>query len=132
MKIIKKDLKSESNVHYKAGDFTSGKMGEIFKKCHQSLDLVYIDHKQFGAANLISEEYIAFIVCRSVGLNEKFKKFYFEEYSGTGIEFVDLNYEMAFNVINDFLCDGFASWFDMMTGLLLAWSYPHDQDMQDS
>ena len=124
------DLKSKVNKRFKAGDFTSGKMGEIFKTCHHSMDLVYIDHKQFGAANLIPEEYIAFIVCRGVKLNKKFNDFYAGEYKGD--DFSGLDYDQAFDVINDFLCDGFESWFDMLTGLLLAWSYENDQDLQNT
>ena len=40
---------------YKAGDFTSGKMGEIFKTCFQQ-DSVLINHKQFGDMFLINSD----------------------------------------------------------------------------
>ena len=124
------EAKSKTNKHFKAGDFTSGKMGEIFKSCHNSLDLVCIDHKQFGSANLIPVEYIAHIVCRSVRRNNKFKEFMLLEY--LGIDFIELNYDDAFDIVNDFLCKGFDSWFDMMTGLVLAWGNDDDQDLQNT
>jgi hypothetical protein len=42
---------------FKAGDFTSGKMGEIFKTCYMG-GLAIINHKQFGNAYLIPEDEI--------------------------------------------------------------------------
>ena len=43
--------------NFKAGDFTSGKMGEIFKTCHMD-KLAVITHKQFGTAYLVPEDEI--------------------------------------------------------------------------
>ncbi|MCP4267999.1 MAG: hypothetical protein GY777_20915 [Candidatus Brocadiaceae bacterium] len=43
---------------FKAGDFTSGKMAEIFKTCCFQ-DLAIINHKQFGKIYMIPEELIA-------------------------------------------------------------------------
>ena len=49
------------NNEFKAGDFTSGKMGAIFKSCH--LDkLAVITHKQFGVAYLVPENEIRLMV----------------------------------------------------------------------
>ena len=112
----------QKNIRFKAGDFTSGKMGDIFKSCHHSLDLVFVDHKQFGAANLIPEEYIAFIVVRALKDNTHFKGFIESECDGLSfLGFTELTYDDAFNVINDYLCEGFSSWFDVMVGLILVW-----------
>ena len=52
-------MKEESERYtYKAGDFSSGKMGKIFKQCFTE-DKVIINHKQFGRAYMISEDIIA-------------------------------------------------------------------------
>jgi hypothetical protein len=40
---------------YKAGDFTSGKMGEIFKNCFMDSRTVVINHKVFGDCYMIPE-----------------------------------------------------------------------------
>jgi hypothetical protein len=50
--------KSSERYTYKAGDFTSGKMGKIFKQCF-SEDKVIINHKQFGRFYMVSEDIFA-------------------------------------------------------------------------
>ena len=42
---------------FKAGDFTSGKMSEIFKECYIN-DTAVINHKQFGVSYLVPEDLI--------------------------------------------------------------------------
>lgn len=118
---------------FKAGDFTSGKMGEIFKTCHHSLDLATISHKQFGDANLIPVEFIEFIATRGLSRNCLFNQFLDSERSMSIDDFMSFKSETKFEIVNDFLCDGFTSWFDMMTGLFLVWSDScHDQDREDT
>jgi hypothetical protein len=48
------------NNEFKAGDFTSGKMGAIFKSCHMD-KLAVITHKQFGTAYLVPESEVRLI-----------------------------------------------------------------------
>ena len=43
---------SEKTI-FKAGDFTSGKMGQIFKEAFMGLETTTINHKQFGDCYLI-------------------------------------------------------------------------------
>ena len=43
---------SEQTI-FKAGDFTSGKMGQIFKEAFMGLETTTINHKQFGDCYLI-------------------------------------------------------------------------------
>lgn len=67
------------NNIFKAGDFTSGKMGEIFKQCYIH-DIAIIDHKQFGRAYMIPDVFF-----RVLAKNELLK---IKEFT----EFVEINF----------------------------------------
>jgi hypothetical protein len=43
------------NRRFKAGDFTSGKMGEIYKTAYMC-DYAIIDHRQFGRSYLLNQD----------------------------------------------------------------------------
>jgi|GEM_PF-6340321 len=60
---------------YKAGDFTSGKMGEIYKNCFRD-DYVVITHKQFGSMYLVDEEIIKTMAIRRLLINGEFERHY--------------------------------------------------------
>ena len=47
---------SDYTNNYKAGDFTSGKMGEIFKSVFMDSRTTVINHKQFGDCYIIPKE----------------------------------------------------------------------------
>tara|TARA_R110000851_G_scaffold301271_1_gene457635 strand:- start:59 stop:403 length:345 start_codon:yes stop_codon:yes gene_type:complete len=65
---------------YKAGDFTSGKMGEIYKNCFKD-DYVVITHKQFGKMYLVDEEIIKNMAIGRLQLDNEFVK-HSESYTG--------------------------------------------------
>ena len=126
-------VKHAKQVHYKAGDFTSGKMGDIFKTCYLSLDLSVINHKQFGESNLIPVEYIEFLITCALRKNCLFNEFLDSERHMSFDDFSSFKSDTKFEIVNDFLCDGFTSWFDVMTGLFLVWGdCSHDQDLQNT
>ena len=124
-------IRHKAIVSYKAGDFTSGKMGEIFKTCHHSLSLAEITHKQFGNANLIPVEYIEFIVTRGLSKNDEFNSFLeSDEVKMSVDDFIELESQVKFDIVNEFLHGGFMSWFDVMCSLFLVLSVGcYDKDM---
>lgn len=81
------------NNIFKAGDFTSGKMADIFKKCYMN-DIAIIDHKQFGRSYMIPVEFF-----RALAKNEMLQLKSF-------VEFVEINFGSvdAFNLADDEHC----------------------------
>ena len=71
---IEIDLEKE----FKAGDFTSGKMGEIFQTSFMSNKVAIIKHKQFGRAVLVPESDLMQLV-----------NFIFYSFTGVDVERVD-------------------------------------------
>ena len=103
---------------FKAGDFTSGKMGEIFKECFLH-DMAVINHKQFGKAYMIPEN-----IVRSMVLNILEKRSHFKEYTkgwehkdATFQDFLKLDEDEQMHAIQDYHSDHFSSWFEVMTAL---------------
>jgi len=103
---------------FKAGDFTSGKMGEIFKECFLR-DVAVINHKQFGKAYMIPES-----IVRTMVLNILEKRNHFKEYAkgweskeATFQDFLKLDEGEQMHVIQDYYSDHFGSWFEVMTAL---------------
>tara|TARA_R110002111_G_scaffold44030_8_gene80255 strand:+ start:1853 stop:2176 length:324 start_codon:yes stop_codon:yes gene_type:complete len=101
---------------FKAGDFTSGKMGDIFKACFLRGG-AQINHKQFGSAFLIPEETI-----RDIVLIILFKRKDFKRYA-TGIchmdsdlsDFAKLNPENQKHYIEDYFEDECDNWYQVLT-----------------
>tara|TARA_R110000824_G_C15002762_1_gene656421 strand:+ start:415 stop:738 length:324 start_codon:yes stop_codon:yes gene_type:complete len=101
---------------FKAGDFTSGKMGEIFKACFLRGG-AEISHKQFGNAFLIPEDTI-----REIVLIILFKREDFERYV-TGIchmdsdpsDFAKLKPESQKHYIEDYFEDECDNWYQVLT-----------------
>ena len=103
---------------FKAGDFTSGKMGEIFKECFLQ-DVAVINHKQFGKAYMIPES-----IVRTMVLNILEKRNHFKEYAkgwehkdSTFQDFLKLDENEQMHVIQDYYSDHFGSWFEVITAL---------------
>ena len=103
---------------FKAGDFTSGKMGEIFKECFLR-DVAVINHKQFGKAYMIPES-----IVRTMVLNILEKRNHFKEYAkgweskeAKFQDFLKLDEGEQMHVIQDYYSDHFGSWFEVMTAL---------------
>ena len=61
-------------IEFKAGDFTSGKMADIFKACYMR-DIAIISHKQFGKSYMIPEEFFRNMSINLLMKNKKFKEF---------------------------------------------------------
>ena len=111
------------NKTFKAGDFTSGKMGEIFKHCFQDKKTTIISHKQFGELAMIPESYIEFMVIKSLRQNEHFREFMKSEYDGG--EVVTNEGKLKKEIISDYLCikGGCFDWAEVLFALFLTWSH---------
>ena len=105
---------------YKAGDFTSGKMGEIFKNCFRD-DYVTITHKQFGVMYLVDEEIIKTMAISKLQRSKSFEK-YQKLCTGwkEGCKFSPsrmfgiLDAEAQMHYIEDFFEDEFCNWFEVL------------------
>ena len=106
---------------YKAGDFTSGKMGEIFRNCFNK-DHVIINHKQFGNSYLVDEKIIQTMAVSMLHQNSDFLEY---QKSCTGWNedskyspyrlFGLLDMESQMHFIEDFYEEEFDSWFEILT-----------------
>jgi hypothetical protein len=104
---------------YKAGDFTSGKMGEIFKNCFTH-DYVPINHKQFGDMYLVDQEIIKTMAIRGLQTDSEFVK-HAEFYTG-GLEapqsepkiFRLMCDETQFQCVRDFYEGHISNWFEVL------------------
>ena len=105
---------------YKAGDFTSGKMGQIFKNCFKK-DFVVINHKQFGNAYLVDESIIRTMAVDRLQDKELFVK-YQEFCTGWNKESKHNSYRLfgllheddQKHFIEDFFEEEFHSWFEIL------------------
>jgi hypothetical protein len=101
---------------FKAGDFTSGKMGEIFKECFFR-DVVVINHKQFGKAYMMPDDLVKAMV-----FNILEKRPTFVEFVSTGdntiTDFFLLEDEKQLSVVSSYFTDDFhGCWFEVLTVL---------------
>lgn len=97
---------------FKAGDFTSGKMSEIFKKCFIE-DLAVINHKQFGKAYMIPEETLAVSVKVILENNESFSKYM--KYADPNGDFWINEDEFIFHAISDYYNDHADNWLEVLS-----------------
>jgi hypothetical protein len=105
---------------FKAGDFTSGKMGEIFKDCFFK-DIAIINHKQFGRAYMIPECKVKEAVLLALHLAPKFAEY--EIYCTSDVKgkdtaqrkFAELDNDVQIHMIEDFFEDEFENWFEILT-----------------
>ena len=97
---------------YKAGDFTSGKMSEIFKQCFIK-DLAKINHKQHGMAYMIPEEIIRVL---ALVLFDKVPggREYALVVSPKKGDFIKLHQDDQMHAIEDFYNEEFDSWFGLV------------------
>ena len=100
---------------FKAGDFTSGKMGEIFRECFIK-DGVVISHKQFGKAYLIPEDIIHAIVLFKLEKNAEFNEFasFRDSKDGTFKDYLSLESDLQMRVIQAYFSNDFEYWFDVL------------------
>jgi len=113
------------NNIFKAGDFTSGKMGDIFKQCYLHR-IAIINHKQFGQSYMIPKESFKTLALNELLKIDGFLFFVQDEFAGDtdGIEtFKQADDEECFNAIDDFFNRGFfeiddylqKNWFDVFS-----------------
>ena len=105
---------------FKAGDFTSGKMSEIFKHCFTEESTTVINHKQHGKLFMIPERYMAFMVNRALHQNKHFNDFLKSEYPK---DTFDNHMPVRADIICDYLCISCddLDWSSVMNALLLYW-----------
>jgi len=100
---------------FKAGDFTSGKMGEIFKSCFID-DIAVINHKQFGKAYMIPDVFFRVLAQNQLLKNKKFRDFADMNF-GSVQSFIQSDDEASFQEIEEFYgCTMiFDNWFDVLS-----------------
>ena len=106
-------------TEYKAGDFTSGKMGAIFKSCFTN-DYTTISHKQFGGMYLVDEEIIKSMAITKLQLDSKFVEHY--QFYTAGLEVAESkpkNFrlmcdEVQMQCIRDFYDGHISNWFEVL------------------
>lgn len=91
---------------YKAGDFTNGKMNEIFKKCGAEC-AVKVSHKQFGDTFLLSEDFVADSAIKMLLSNSKFNDFYRDS-------LVDLSRDEQLQEVSEYFGINFCDWGNML------------------
>ena len=103
---------------FKAGDFTSGKMAEIFKECFFK-DIAHINHKQFGDAYLIPLEVIRVLAIELLGKTEKGRDLM--AYAGNDDScqgFLQLSKEEQLHHIDDFFLGGIEDWLTALAYMI--------------
>ena len=107
---------------FKAGDFTSGKMGEIFRECFIR-DGVVINHKQFGKSYLISDNIIRATALCILKNDADFYEFVAARGANDGVfdDYLSLDSDDQMSVIQDYFEDSFEgsleSWFEVLAAL---------------
>ena len=103
---------------FKAGDFTSGKMGEIFKECYFNSATI-INHKQFGKSYMIPVDMIRIIVLNITSKRPNFKDFADGFlFKGSTIQDIgNLDQEKQLMAMCEFYEEDFDTWFEMLTAL---------------
>lgn len=103
---------------YRAGDFTSGKMGEIFKQCYLK-DIAVINHKQFGKAYLMPEEIVRVCVLNILLKQKGFGRYIKGIVSKDSGEqdFLQQHEKYQMHSIEDYFEEEFESWFSVLTAL---------------
>lgn len=108
---------------FKAGDFTGGKMGEIFRTCCFQ-DLAIINHKQMGRIYMMPEDLV-----RTITLNLIFNKstggrFYpdFVNYIKDALrisaaDFKAMKSHDQLRVVSSFCDDEFKNWLEALTAI---------------
>lgn len=100
---------------FKAGDFTSGKMAEIFKSCFfggDFGDLAIINHKQFGTAYLIPEDSIRIACTLILNRSKSFQNYM--NYCDRDGDFWTNEEEAIFHFIGDYYEDHVNHWDDVL------------------
>ena len=104
---------------FKAGDFTSGKMGDIYKECYRN-ELAVINHKQFGKAYLIPEQFLCELVVNNLHKNKKFKTFIKGIKINNENEFFDNDSEELLLIVESYFKVKLSNWVDATNELFKA------------
>ena len=97
---------------YKAGDFTNGKMNEIFKTAYHS-GLTQVNHKQFGKFTMVSEECAADMVMMIMLQDPDFAIQYDKIY-GMDTPLLDLCREDQLQAVSDHCWQSANCWAEML------------------
>ena len=110
---------------FKAGDFTSGKMNEIFKECYLN-DTAVINHKQFGVSYLVPEDLIRVQCLMFLQADHRFTEFERFAIGDTGLEnkmadqeFSKLAKKDQLHWIEDFFEEEVDTWMEVMVLIVL-------------
>mgnify|MGYP001544490442 CR=1 FL=1 len=118
-------MEYEYTPNYKAGDFSTGKMGEIFKQTNKKQYSI-ISHKQFDNFVLIKEDFVKELVLLILTKDSDFiqvmrnstKAYDFDIDLVNLIKLYDvLGEEYILKSISDFFDDRFESWFEILVFL---------------
>lgn len=93
---------------YKAGDFTSGKMNEIFKQAYNSCSV--IRHKQFGDFYMLPESFVADIATHIFVSNHE--DYYLTLQTGKAFDL--LNEDVRKETIEGFYVEAFDNWWEIL------------------
>lgn len=108
---------------YKAGDFTSGKMGQIFKDVFFDNNTTVINHKQFGECYMIPKERmkeaVNFVLGSFLDIKIKESGGKLECFSGANLTLSDISIEYHDEALRlfDRNCEGLQDDFDFFTAL---------------
>tara|TARA_R110000851_G_C12976340_1_gene555866 strand:+ start:142 stop:456 length:315 start_codon:yes stop_codon:yes gene_type:complete len=101
---------------FKAGDFTSGKMGKIFKGCFIG-GSVTITHKQFGKSYLVSEELLRAAILNILMKHDAFESYISNEFCGDIQEYLKHDEDVQRRYISEFYKDSFTNWIEVLTAI---------------
>lgn len=103
---------------FKAGDFTSGKMADIFKACYIR-DIAVISHKQFGESYMIPSEFFRVLAKKHLLKNPRFKEFSDMNF-GSAQAFLQAEDSHCFEEIEEYFGGeiDIDNWFDVLNHIL--------------
>jgi hypothetical protein len=112
---------------FKAGDFTSGKMGDIYKECYKN-EVAVINHKQFGISYLVPEIVIISQCLMLLQADDKFLEFQKFALCDPSIkkekaplEFLKLPRDAQMHWIEDFFEEEFDTWLEVLSTINLKY-----------
>tara|TARA_R110002020_G_scaffold318054_1_gene533653 strand:- start:456 stop:833 length:378 start_codon:yes stop_codon:yes gene_type:complete len=118
---------------FKAGDFTSGKMGEIFKSCYIEDGITTISHKQFGLSYLIPEQYVKFVCIHIIKQDKGILDLLKEDHSISVVnEFLTGDSNDGLEFISNYFMVDLDTWFEVLVNIAFLRGGDCDQDMQDT
>ena len=101
---------------YKAGDFTNGKMNEIFKTAYDR-GLSQVSHKQFGKFSLVSEDFAADMVMMIMLQAPDFAMQY-DKIHGRDTPLLDLCRDGQLQAVRDHCWQSANCWVEMLSHII--------------